>query len=517
MAGSFRHNHFKHIKLIKLIAALAAVLMCGAVLTACGDRSGEVSAKVIDFGAASQRGVWSYFKKAEHCKVDFVNDAQEGRVLRLRTRGVKKPTSDSPAIYFKYADFCKHIGETPLDLAETTCVVLKVKANGLHDRLFSVLGTVSTEEDGSAGTSITARVHGGDDWHYICFDFNDVRYAEQATVLRLCFEQMAGGNNESILISELRVCSREEADKLLTADTFPVETQTDGDQTLRVLQFNIQTENGNGAPFIARSEMYRQLIYDLRPDIVGMQEVTVTWRQWLDNYVFNDSYASVGESRAPGDEATPIYYRADKFDMLESGTFWLSDTPDEPATKVTDANLPRICTWARFRDKATGREFVHINTHLDHNGANDSTAANAVRKAQASVIVRYAQRFGDLPVFLTGDMNTRRTTSKGGIAAVYKLFTGSEQVVDDDGNTYTFALADTRFDAPVTVDENHTATMTKFYDKSSDKYEPTREPIDYVFYEPRAFTPLSYETFLISREGYEISDHLPVYTVFKFN
>ncbi|MBR7061551.1 MAG: hypothetical protein IKI42_00775, partial [Clostridia bacterium] len=78
-------------------------------------------------------------------------------------------------------------------------------------------------------------------------------------------------------------------------------------------------------------------------------------------------------------------------------------------------------------------------------------------------------------------------------------------------------LADARLTAPVTVDSEHLATMTKYYDKSSDKYEPTREPIDYVFYAPRVITPLSYETFLISREGCEISDHLPVFTVFRIS
>ena len=504
----------------RLIAALLAAVMCAAglsVLTGCGDTSGEVSAKVIDFGAASKRGVRAYFKKAEHCRVDFVKDAQEGRVLRLRTKGVKSAGSVTPVIYFKYRDFCRHIGETPLNFAETACVLLKVKAVKLHDRLFSVLGTVSAEEDGSAGTAVETRVHGGNDWHYICFDFADVRYAEQASVLRLCFEQLAGGNDDCLLISELRVCGREEADELITADTFPTETDQAEASTLRLLQFNIQTENGNPAPFIVRSEMFRQLVDDLRPDVAGMQEVTVNWRNWLDNYVFNDSYAGVGEARTPGGEANPIYYRKDKYELADSGTIWLSDTPDLPGSAVENANYPRICTWALLKDRGTGKQFVYLNTHLDHNGDNDSSTANAVRKAQIGALIKFAQRFGDLPLFLSGDLNTRRTTSKGDTYAVIKLLSGDSEFVDSDGSKYSLALADARLTAPVTVDSEHLATMTKYYDKSSDKYEPTREPIDYVFYAPRAITPLSYETFLISREGCEISDHLPVFTVFRIS
>ena len=67
----------------------------------------------------------------------------------------------------------------------------------------------------------------------------------------------------------------------------------------------------------------------------------------------------------------------------------------------------------------------------------------------------------------------------------------------------------------MTVDGNHTATMTKNYDESSTSYDPTREPIDYVFYDPQNTTALTYETFLISQDGLWISDHLPVFTTFE--
>ena len=68
----------------------------------------------------------------------------------------------------------------------------------------------------------------------------------------------------------------------------------------------------------------------------------------------------------------------------------------------------------------------------------------------------------------------------------------------------------------MTVDENHLATMTAQYDESSTSYNPSREPIDYIFFNPANTEALTYETFLISQNKYEISDHLPVFATFNF-
>lgn len=288
---------------------------------------------------------------------------------------------------------------------------------------------------------------------------------------------------------------------------------------LKIMQFNIQTENGNSTPFEKRSKMYRDLIDELKPDVVGMQEVTVNWRRWLDSKVFDDSYAGIGEARSKvaseGLEATPIYYRKDKFELIESGTFWLSDTPDIAGSKFENANYPRICTWVRLKDKATGTEFVHFNTHLDHNGNNDSSTGNTIRKKQLGVIIKFAQKYKDLPMFLTGDLNNRRTTGEGKTYALIKMIQGNSAYKDADGTEYKIELSDARLNAPETVDENHTATMTKNYDKSNSAYDPSKEPIDYVFYNAANTEPLTYQTFLISENNNWISDHLPVYTTFR--
>ena len=288
------------------------------------------------------------------------------------------------------------------------------------------------------------------------------------------------------------------------------------DGKIRVLQFNVQTENGNHAPFETRAKMYRKLIDELRPDVVGMEEVTVTWRKWLDDKVFNRSYASVGEPRTEGGEANPIYYRKDRFELVDSGTFWLSETPDVKGSQVDGANYPRICTWVLLKEKSTGREFIHLNTHLDHNGNNDSGTAATIRKTQIGAIIKFAQQYKDLPMFLTGDLNNRRTRSGGETYVLIQMLEGSLPFTDAEGNEYTIALADARLNAKSTIDGDHIATMVANYDESNKNYQPSKEPIDYVFYSPDYFEALSYETFLIKKDDVVISDHLPVYAVFEF-
>ena len=312
--------------------------------------------------------------------------------------------------------------------------------------------------------------------------------------------------------SEEQTTEEETTKELTTEEEQPVEDVEE--YVLRVMQFNIQTENGNSTPFSKRSDMFRKLIDEYQPDVVGMEEVTVNWLKWLDKRVFSEAYAGVGEARTAGGEANSIYYRKDKFDLVDSGTFWLSDTPDKAGSSIKGANYPRICTWVHLKHKTTGYEFAHMNTHLDHNGNNDSSTAGAIRKAQMGVIIKFAQRFKDIPLFLTGDLNNRRTTGEGEKYALIKMIEGDIPYTDADGGEYTIALKDARLNAPVTVDAEHTATMTKYYDEKNEKYDPSREPIDYVFYDPRGISPLKYETFLISENGAWISDHLPVLATF---
>ena len=155
-------------------------------------------------------------------------------------------------------------------------------------------------------------------------------------------------------------------------NVYPINQQTADNYTVSIIEFNVQTETDTTYPLEDRADVFRALMDELQPDVVGMQEVGPNWRELLDSTVFNDSYAGFGDARGDDGEANPIYYRVDKFDKVAGDTFWLSETPDEYGSKTEGANLPRICTWITLRDKSTGVEFTVLNTHLDHNGNNEA-------------------------------------------------------------------------------------------------------------------------------------------------
>lgn len=96
-----------------------------------------------------------------------------------------------------------------------------------------------------------------------------------------------------------------------------------------------------------------------------------------------------------------IFYRAERFRLLEAGTFWLSKRPDTPGSRHWDAIYPRVATWARFADLGTGDTLVHLNTHFDHVGPFG-------RRWAAHLIHERLEDLADgHPVILTGDLNAQ--------------------------------------------------------------------------------------------------------------
>ena len=104
-------------------------------------------------------------------------------------------------------------------------------------------------------------------------------------------------------------------------------------------------------------------------DIIGLQEVEPLQRAYLAEQLTEFAWYGVGRNVAHDEgEGTPIFYRRDRFDLLDRGTFWLSTTPDIAGSKGWDAALPRVASWVRLRDRRSGRELLAVNTHFDHMG-----------------------------------------------------------------------------------------------------------------------------------------------------
>jgi len=175
---------------------------------------------------------------------------------------------------------------------------------------------------------------------------------------------------------------------------------------LRVLTFNIryaEPDDGLDA-WPLRRDQVAGLVRFHRPDVAGLQEVLATQ---LDDLLGRlPGYEAFGEGRDGGrsGEHCTILYRPDRLELLEQDTFWLSDRPDRPGP-AWGAKLSRICTWGRFRERASGEALSVWNVHLDHQ-------SQQAREKSAELL---SQLIGELssgePAVLLGDFNCGEDSS----------------------------------------------------------------------------------------------------------
>lgn len=468
---------------------------------------------VVDLDGVDGVDASSFFNRPTKCDVSLVDDETEGKVVRLTTKGVTSVGAAKPFAYFEVGEMVEKMGGILPKTTEYPHVVLKVKASGLWSRSFDFFGGPTMRDAAKYdGFARTTRVADSEDWQYVYLNLTP--FTKDWEVFYLNFEQAAGKNGEYMDIAEVHFfATAEEAAALCPAvgNTYPIVEQTLDDYTLKVMSFNVQTENGTQVNFDLRADLLRDLIDQLQPDSIGMQEVTTGWIYRMDNFAFNNSYAGVGEGRTPGGEASSIYYRKDKFDLVDSGTFWLSSTPDKMGTALPGANYPRICTWAHLKDKVTGYEYIHLNTHLDHNGNNSGTDGRAIRTTQVRVILEFIQTLPELPMVLTGDFNQAFTSSKDNVYAMFKNVTGQESFTTKAGVEIKGNFSDARADAKDTVSKDAWASMIAYWQEGGSKYDPAHKPIDYVFYTAEHFDAMVYRNIHYHRDGIYLSDHLPQY------
>jgi endonuclease/exonuclease/phosphatase family metal-dependent hydrolase len=114
----------------------------------------------------------------------------------------------------------------------------------------------------------------------------------------------------------------------------------------------------------------------------------------------------VGRNGGTNGEYSPVFYKTDRFTVISSNTFWLSETPDVVGSKGWDGAHPRIATWAILEDRANQSRFLFINTHIDHQGS------SAQQEGVKLIMSRIGTMNPDaLPVVLTGDFNMTPTNT----------------------------------------------------------------------------------------------------------
>ncbi|MBV4356441.1 endonuclease/exonuclease/phosphatase family protein [Pinibacter aurantiacus] len=172
------------------------------------------------------------------------------------------------------------------------------------------------------------------------------------------------------------------------------------------LRLNVAFDKENAWP--NRKEMVKDLIRYHEFDIFGVQEALSGQMKDLEELT---EYSHVGVGRddgKDGGEYSAIFYNNKKYQVLKSGNFWLSPTPEKPS-KGWDAAYIRICTWACLKDKKTGKQFFMFNTHFDNEGVQArENAAKMILEKIDSVASK------NTPVIITGDFNSNPSTSAYG-------------------------------------------------------------------------------------------------------
>lgn len=264
--------------------------------------------------------------------------------------------------------------------------------------------------------------------------------------------------------------------KLKTAHK--IEYSADNLSEVRVMSCNVRCLNpmdlGKKSWFY-RADLLLKGIEQENPGIIGFQEAT----KWQYGYLCDTlpQYDSVitYRDKAFNSEGCPVFYRTDLYKLVNKGSFWLSETPDE-MSKDWGAACYRICSYVILEDIETAKKFVIFNTHLDH--VSDEARINGI-----AVVLDKIKEFGSLPSLIMGDFNCEE---------------GSE--------TYK-AVTENFLDAKYQTENTMTSCTYQNFGKSLD-----RNCIDYFMISKEGFTVNSYKVLRDTYDGVYPSDHFQIFT-----
>ena len=254
-----------------------------------------------------------------------------------------------------------------------------------------------------------------------------------------------------------------------------------------VMSYNIRyaTESDGENAWSQRKGYLAAQVAFYEPDILGVQEALLEQLEFLDEEL--QQYTWFGEGRDGGKkgEFSALFYNTEKFEVLDTNTFWLSETP-ETISKGWDAALNRICTYGLFREKETGKQFYVFNTHFDHLG-------ELARQRSAELIVDKIKTINseNLPVVLMGDLNLEPDSPA--LAPIFGFLNDSKAAASQ-----------------VVFGPEGTFNGFKWE-------EPVSKRIDYVFTSPKGIEVLKYAVLSESRDKKYPSDHFPVLVLFQPN
>ena len=262
-----------------------------------------------------------------------------------------------------------------------------------------------------------------------------------------------------------------------------VELSSEETDTITVMSTNVRFYNP--LDFLKQSWFYRaSLIIDdvnaVKPDIIGFQEATFIHYNYLTKSM--PGYASEMAYRDDFilSEGCPIFYRTDKFELVDSGSFWLSETP-EVMSKDWGSEHYRICVYVILEELDTGKKFAVFNTHLDH--VSDEARINGIK-----VVLDKISEFGDLPAILMGDLNAKDDSVT--MKSAYESFDDAMKVAEVSEDTPTY--------------------------HNWGNFENAKR-IDYILTSKGDATVSDYHVLDNCHDGVYSSDHASIYAKIRFN
>jgi len=258
-------------------------------------------------------------------------------------------------------------------------------------------------------------------------------------------------------------------------------------QSFKIISYNIRLALASDGEndWQNRKSFFASQINFYEPDIFGVQEATPVQVTDMENLLPDYNSVGMGREGIGKGEASSIYFKKDKFEIKESKTFWLSETPDV-ISMGWDAACHRICTYALFQEKKTNQVFWVFNTHLDHMG--EQARTNGI-KLILDVIEKVNTK--KHPVIFMGDFNSEPSTER--IIELKKVMNDSREISERKpfGPSGTF-------------------NGFKFC-------EPVTKCIDYIFISKTS--TLKVKKYAVLSDSNELkypSDHLPVYIEIEF-
>jgi len=259
-------------------------------------------------------------------------------------------------------------------------------------------------------------------------------------------------------------------------------------QDFSMMTYNIRyaTVNDQENQWEKRKEFLTEQIGFYEPDVFGIQEGLHSQLVFIDQTLKSYDYVGVGrdDGKEKG-EYCAIFFNKENLELLSQDTFWLSPTP-ERVSKGWDAAFERICTYAKFKDRASDKIFLVFNTHFDHIG-------EIARERSAELIVKKIDELNKehFPVILMGDFNLNEKSE----AIAYLSSELNDSKIVSEAKPFG---------------PHGTFTGFKFH-------EPVQDRIDYIFCSKESIRVKKYAVLTDSKESRYPSDHFPVIVEINLN